>query len=220
MRHPPLSGWFWAGRCVGFRVNISVRTIDPKVGVKLVVENHYLHRRVNGLHWFGLVVESQVFGVMSISVPASRHLQKGVCPSDPSTVVELSRLWVCDSMPHNSESWFVSRALKMLPPYIVVSFADTSVGHQGYIYRALNFKYAGYTDMDRKTPRFDYVVPGKHSRDAFRNGKRSFTERVRRKPKQRYWTVTGNRRDRSRLNGLCNWPSLDWNEVKIPKDRM
>ena len=118
-------------------------------------------------------------------------------------------------MPRNTESWFVARALALLPPKIVLSYADTAAGHMGYIYRASNFHYAGWTDMERKTPRFDYIAPGKHSRDAFRNG---FTARVRRKPKVKYWTVTGNRRERKRLEAQCLWPKLDWKTNPPPTE--
>ena len=97
--------------------------------------------------------------------------------------------------------------MALLPPKIVLSYADTAAGHLGYIYRALNFNYAGWTDMERKTPRFDYIAPGKHSRDAFRNG---YTDRVRRKPKVRYWITTGNRRERKQLDAACLWPKMDW----------
>ena len=154
--------------------------------------------------------------MVTFGTPASRHLQVSACPTDPAAVTELNRLWVHDSEPANSESWFVSRALRKLPPRIVVSYADTAYGHQGYIYRALNFRYAGWTDMDRKTPRFDYVpLSGGHSRDAFRGG--TTGERVRRKPKVRYWTVTGNRSERRALASKCAWPSLDWRELPPPE---
>jgi hypothetical protein len=152
-------------------------------------------------------------GVITFGVPASRHLQKSVCPSDPGKVLELNRLWVCDSMPRNSESWFIAKALKALPPFLVCSYADTKEGHVGYVYRASNWNYYGYTDMDRKTPRFDYVVAGKHSRDAFRNGN-EYT-RVRRKPKYRYWVATGDKRERRQLEGVCGWPKLSWHDVVI-----
>lgn len=168
---------------------------------------HYLHRRPPVSFAYGLWDNYELVGACTFGTPPSRHLQMSACPSNPSKVIELNRLWVDDRMPRNSESWFVTRALKLLPPFIVVSYADTSQGHTGYIYRALNFNYAGLTDADRKTPRFDYVVPGKHSRDAMRHG---FTERVRRQPKHKYWTATGNRRDQQSLNAICGWPKLNW----------
>lgn len=106
-------------------------------------------------------------------------------------------------------------ALRMLPPRIVVSYADTKFGHIGYIYRASNFNYAGWTDMERKTPRYDYLAPGKHTRDAFRNGAGAQSVKVRRKPKHKYWTTTGDRRERKRLAKLCGWPLLSWKPHEV-----
>jgi hypothetical protein len=195
---------------------MKVEVIEKSVAARMVIENHYLHRAPNMSIAFGLIFCGRVVGVCTFGFPASRHLQIGACRTDPGSVIELNRLWVCDTMPKNSESWFVARCLKELPPYIVISYADTSVGHVGHIYRALNFKYSGWTDMDRKTPRFDYVVPGKHSRDAFRNGVAQFTERVRRKPKVKYWIVTGDRKQAHKLEKLCTWPRFCWKALPPP----
>jgi len=140
----------------------NVIPLDKKIANELIVRHHYLHRRPPNAHSFGLVdLEGMVLGAVIFGTPASRHLQMGACPSDPSLVIELNRLWVDDACPRNSESFFVSRALKQLPPLIVVSYADTAWQHVGTIYRALNFHYAGWTDMERKTPRYDYNRTGR-----------------------------------------------------------
>jgi hypothetical protein len=194
-----------------------VMQIPQPVAQRLVVANHYLHRRAPCSFAFGLLDDAgDVRGVCIFGQPASNHLCKSACPADPSATIELNRLWVCDTLPRNSESWFVSRCLALLPARLVVSYADTAEGHAGYIYRALNFHYAGWTDMERKTPRFDYIVPGKHTREAFRGGTRQFTERRRRKPKVKYWKATGNRRERKNLERLCGWPKLDWRTMPPP----
>lgn|SRR3990167_1952567 len=62
--------------------------------------------------------------------------------------LEFSRLWICDELGKNTESWFVSRCLKELkktfPNYRgVVTWADPKQGHQGKIYLACNFTYDG-----------------------------------------------------------------------------
>jgi hypothetical protein len=189
---------------------LAVQEIFAKEAQEIVVKHHYLHRRTNVSYAFGLFFEGRLVGVCTFGCPPSRHLQMGACPSNPSLVIELNRLWVSDEMGRNSESWFISRALKMLPPRIVVSYADTKFGHIGYMYRASNFNYAGWTDMERKTPRYDYIAPGKHTRDAFRNGKGAKSKKVRRKPKHKYWTTTGNRKERRELANLCGWPRLSW----------
>lgn len=181
----------------------------------MVVAHHYLHRRPPISFAFGVFVQEMLMGCVTYGVPASRHLQKSACPSSPDLVLELNRLWLHDYLPANSESWFVSRTLKMLPPRIVVSYADPVHGHLGYIYRALNFHYAGWTDMERKTPRYDYIPadPTTHSRDAFRNG---YAERRRRIAKVKYWTVTGNKSERKTMTKLCPWPVMDWKTCPPP----
>lgn len=186
---------------------MEVNAISKTTAAAIVESSHYLHRRPPISFAFGLLSDD-IRGVCTFGVPASRHLQKSACKSDPSKVIELNRLWIDDSMKRNTATWFLSRCLKQLPPFIIVSYADTTQGHIGYVYRAANFRYYGWTDMDRKTPRYDYVVPtGKHSRDAFRCGD---LIRVRRKPKHRYWTATGTRRERRELLRLCTWRSMDW----------
>lgn len=194
---------------------MRVTAIPAQTARAVAEREHYMHRKPMTQYAFGLHDGTELRGVVTFGTPASRHLQLSACPADPSSVIELNRLWVDDCMPPNTESWFVSRVLKTLPPLIVVSYADTAHGHLGYVYRALNFRYAGWSDMERRTPRFDYVPlqEGAHSREAFRSG---FGERVRRRPKVKYWTVTGNRRERRELAAACAWPSLDWKTLPPP----
>lgn len=194
--------------------NLKVTPISYQEAARLVITYHYLHRKPPISFAYGLVGgDGSILGCITLGTPASRHMLIGACKTSPENVIELNRLWCHDSLPKNTESWFISRVLAALPPKIVLSYADTSKGHLGYVYRAANFYYAGWTDMNRKTPRFDYVVPGKHSRDAFRTG---FTHRVRRKPKIKYWTVTGNRRERKHLESICLWPKFDWKTMPPP----
>lgn len=187
----------------------TVQPIGPDMAARFARRYHYLHRKPPISHAFGIISDASLVGICTFGTPPSRHLQIGVCPADPSLVVELNRLWCADEMPTNTESWFVARCLSLLPPRIVVSYADPAFGHVGTIYRALNFRYAGMTDADRATPRYDYVPikVGAHSREATRSGT---AEKVRRIPKHRYWIVTGNRSDRRRLESLCRWPSIKW----------
>jgi hypothetical protein len=190
--------------------------MESREASRLVVAHHYLHRRPPISHAYGVYRGDELLGAVTYGVPASRHLQKSACPTAPDQVIELNQLWVDDVLPANTESWFVSRSLALLPPRIVVSYADPLYGHYGYIYRALNFRYAGWTDMERKTPRFDYLPadPTTHTRDAFRNG---YVAKRRRVAKVKYWTVTGDRRDRRRLALACGWPSLDWKTQPPPQ---
>lgn len=195
-----------------------VAPVKKAVASDLVLAHHYLHRRPPISFCYGLWHHRGLVGVVTFGVPPSRHLQMGACPTDPSLVLELNRLWVHDKMPRNSESRFLALALRLLPPRIIVSYADTAHQHTGYVYRASNFYYAGWTDMERKTPRYDYLVPGKHTRDAFRTGQGAKSVKVRRKPKHKYWTTTGDRRDRARLELACGWPKMDWRVTVLPSE--
>ncbi len=180
--------------------------------------DHYLKRKPPMTDTFEMWTGDDVVAVVTFGVPASRHMQKGACPTEPDKVVELNRLWIADHMPKNSASCFLAQCLKKMQPMIVLSYADTAAGHMGYVYRACNFNYAGWTDMDRKTPRFDYLVPGKHTRDAFRSGLGAQAVKVRRKPKVRYWTVSGTGRERKRLIKLCRWPIMCWRSEPPPTE--
>lgn len=204
-----------SGTVQSVMLNLRVSAIDSREANALCVKRHYLHRKAPVSFAYGLFIGPKLVGVVTFGTPPSRHLQKSACPSNPALVVELNRLWVDDSLPRNTESWFVARALKLMPPRIVVSYADPRFGHYGYVYRALNFRYAGWTDMERKTPRFDYIPvdTSKHTREAFRSG---VAYRVRRVPKVKYWITTGNRGERKKLDGLCGWPSLNWIDLPPP----
>lgn len=194
--------------------HVEVQPMGYHEARSLAEREHYMHRKPSVSHAFGLYVDGAPAGVVTFGCPASPHLQRGACPTDPSVVTELNRLWVSDALPGNTESWFVSRALRQMPPRIVVSYADTAHGHLGYVYRALSFRYAGWTDMERRTPRFDYVpTAGGHSRESTRSG---WSGIQRRRPKVKYWTTTGNRAERAHLARLCAWPSLDWRALPPP----
>lgn len=168
-----------------------------------LLEKHYLRRMPPVSIGFELYDDVGLCAVVTFGVPPSRHLQMSACPSDPSKVLELNRLWIDDRMPRNTASRFVRMCMKHMPPRVIVSYADPVAGHSGTVYRAMGFKYAGMTDADRKTPRYDYVPDnGKHSRDAFRSGE---FVKVRRVPKHKFWDVTGDRRERRELVKLCGW---------------
>ena len=124
---------------------------------------HYLHR------WPGVVVLTLgmwrgpfLVGVIVFALPPRETMKRyGV-----SLVWELARLYIMDSEPFNSETWFMARAIKFVRsnhPTVkaLVSYADPSHGHSGTIYRAANWQQDGRTDQERKTPRFDYGVGSK-----------------------------------------------------------
>ena len=128
-----------------------------------LVRAHYLNR------WPGVVVLTLgmwhgplLVGVIVFALPPRETMKRYRVP----LAWELARLYIMDSEPFNSETWFMARAIKFVKanhPEVkaLVSYADPSAGHQGTIYRAANWKQDGRTDQERKTPRFDYGVGSK-----------------------------------------------------------
>lgn len=201
--------------------NLVVTPIGASLAREIAETEHYLHRKPPVSYAFGLQLLDRTVGVVTFGTPSSRHLLVGACPDCPGCVIELNRLWVHDDLGHNTESWFVSRALRALPAKIVVSYADTKHGHHGGVYRALNFRYAGWTDMERPLARLDYLAPsGGHTRDAFRNGLGRDSVKVRRQPKVRYWITTGTPAERRRLTKMCAWPDMDWTADPPPVEHI
>jgi hypothetical protein len=111
-----------------------------------LLHKHYA-RRIPSISWaFGLFDEQNTLqGVCTFGTPASSTLLKGVCGEAwASNVCELNRLVMNDSNVKNLASFFVAKCMASLPaPKIVVSYADTKLGHHGYVYQATNFIYTG-----------------------------------------------------------------------------
>lgn len=135
--------------------NYTVRGIDYQTAMDVVVNNHYLHRTCPCSRAYGLYDKSEMLkGAVTYGVPSSYPLLKGICgKEEAANVYELNRLWVSDDVPPNGESFLIANSLKLLDKEIIVSFADTSMGHIGYIYQATNFLYCGLSvDRDFKDP--------------------------------------------------------------------
>lgn len=127
-----------------------IEQISYELAMDVVVKNHYLHRKCPCSQALGLFELDKLVGVIIFGKPASYTLCNGIAGEDESkNVIEFSRLWVDDSMPRNTESWFVSRAIKLCRFEIIVSFADTEQGHIGYIYQATNWLYCGVSKRQR-----------------------------------------------------------------------
>lgn len=113
--------------------------------MKTVIEKHYLHRKCPCSHAFGLFDRGgYLVGVVTYGVSCSSTLLKGICGEDEMhNVYELNRLWVSDDVPKNGESYLIGNTIKKLDKEIIVSFADSSQEHVGFVYQATNFLYCG-----------------------------------------------------------------------------
>jgi hypothetical protein len=142
---------------------VQVIQIQPKETYQWLLEKHYAKRIPQIMHSFGLYVDGALKGVVTYGIPASPALCMGICGKEYSDkVLELNRLCLMENN-KNESSFLVSHSIQLLPkPTIVVSYADTSQGHVGYVYQATNFLYTGLS-----ANRVDWTIKGmehKHSK--------------------------------------------------------
>src|SRR5208337_2176579 len=108
----------------------KIHPIMPRVAQDIIVQEHYLHRKAPCSFSFGLFCDTKIVGVIMYGTPSSAPLRRGVAGVEhASNVLELTRLWVSDSVPKNGESYLIARTLKLVDKEFVVSYADTSQGH-------------------------------------------------------------------------------------------
>lgn len=137
---------------------MKVERIEPKRTHEWLLHKHYLRRLSSISFAFGLFEEDKLIGVCTFGSALPMQLKRGICGVEfQDRVFELNRLCVMDDLPRNTLSFFVGQCLKMLPkPTIVVSYADVSQHHHGYIYQATNFLYTGTSHVQQ-----DWRVEGK-----------------------------------------------------------
>src|SRR5210317_600678 len=136
--------------------NYSVEKISYEQTKPFLLEIHYAKRMPSISYAFGLFNKNNLCGVITYGTPPSATLRKGLAgPQNIKNIIELNRLCLKNNK-KNEASILVSRSLKMLPPCIVISFADTSQKHIGYVYQATNFFYCGLS-----AKRTDWKIKGK-----------------------------------------------------------
>lgn len=130
----------------------TIKRIEPKIAKEYIHKNHYSHGSHNGPSpCYGLFESENLIGVCMFATPCSENVRASVWGKENKAhVTELHRLHILDVTPRNTESWFISRALKQLKidkPSIwgVLSFSDTTEGHEGTIYKATNAYRIGQT---------------------------------------------------------------------------
>lgn len=142
----------------------EVKKIPCKEGKEYIIKNHYSHGCHNAPSpYYGLFDRENLIGVFAFATPCSENVRSSIFGEDyKSSVTELHRLHILDCTPVNTESWFITKCLKLLKedkPQIkaVISFSDSTEGHDGTIYKATNAYRIGqtgkatfYLDKDRR----------------------------------------------------------------------
>lgn len=124
--------------------NYKVLTVKREEYKHFILDIHYAGRFPSVSYAFGLYRGVDLVGVVCYGTPSSSTLRKGVAGVDHiQDILELNRLCLLDNL-KNEASFLIGKSLKLLPDKkIVISFADCSQGHKGYVYQACNFTYHG-----------------------------------------------------------------------------
>ena len=133
-------------------ISYEIEKIPCKVAKEYIKKHHYTHGCHNAPSpCYGLFDNGMLIGVIAFATPCSENVRSSVFGAGmKDAVIELHRLHIMDVTPKNTESWFISRCLKRLKtdkPQIraVISFSDSTEGHNGTIYKATNFYSIGTT---------------------------------------------------------------------------
>lgn len=137
-------------------MNLTVKQIERKDTLDLILNVHYAKRIPSISYAYGLFENDELIGVCTYGTPASSALLKGICGIKYKSIVkELNRL-VLRNNKKNEASFLISQSLKLLPrPLIVVSYADTEQNHVGIVYQATNWLYTGLS-----AKRTDWKIKG------------------------------------------------------------
>ena len=154
-----------------YRKGYAVEAVNRQECEPFILKIHYAKRWPSVSYRFGLFYSDELVGVVTYGTPSSSTLRSGIAGERyKNDVLELNRLGLKYNR-SNEASVLVGRSIKLLPRNkIIVSFADTSQGHVGYVYQATNFFYTGLS-----AKRTNWVVKGKehlHGQsiaDEFRN---------------------------------------------------
>jgi hypothetical protein len=140
----------------------KIEILEYQIAVDFLLPKHYSGRIPSISVAFGWYIEDKLVAVCSFGKPASPSLCKGVAGEQHTqNVYELNRLCRIAELDEQLSS-FVSACLRRLrsKDWIIVSYADTEMNHNGYIYQATNFIYTGKT----KERTDKYTEGNKHSR--------------------------------------------------------
>ena len=190
----------------------QVKSIDSYLCKEWLLKKHYLKRWTSFTYSFGLFEENILIGILTFGNAIPLTMKKSLFGEKYMDIVyELNRLCTNDNLDKNANSYFIAEAFKLLPkPLIIVSYADKSVGHNGYIYQATNFIFTGesHTQLDWKLKGKEHL----HSRtlmDEFAFEKNRIEKlkekygddlyQVKREAKNRYVYVLANKKTKSKI---------------------
>lgn len=189
------------------KLDNEVVALTPKEAWDFLKPRHYAGRKPQISKAFGWIIDNELVAVCTFGKPASPSLCVGICGKEySSSVYELNRLCRIEQL-KLPLSQFVGACLRQLKPlnWIVVSYSDTGMHHNGYIYQACNFLYTGKT----KERTDKWTKSGKHSRH-YKNEEQG-EYRVVRTAKNRYvHFATSSKKQKNEWLEHLNYPIMPY----------
>ena len=137
--------------------SLAVRPVPIQAAKSLIVRNHYLRSLPGGTQLaFGVFRDSQMLGALTLGAgPANAYrLIRAATREDCAT---LTRLWLAESLPKNSESRVLGIVIRALRRHtslkFLLSYADPTQGHVGTVYQATGWIYIG---LSQATPHYNF----------------------------------------------------------------
>ena len=185
----------------------TMKQISFQEAVDFLLPRHYSGRSPVISKAFGWYDEERLCAVCTFGKPASPSLCVGICGKELSSkVYELNRLCRLEEW-SQPLSQFVSFCLRELKKedWIVVSYSDTGMNHNGYIYQACNFLYTGQTKQ-----RTDKWTEGnKHSRHYDNNSQGKYRKVRTAKNRYVYFCTSSKKKKKEYMNSL-RYPVLPY----------
>lgn len=201
----------------------QVKSIDSFLCKEWLLNKHYLKRWTSFTYSFGLFEYEILVGVVTFGNAVPLTMKKSLFGKEYMNLVyELNRLCTNDNLDKNANSYFLAEVFKLLPkPLIIVSYADKSFGHNGYIYQATNFIFTGesHTQMDWKLKGSEHL----HSRtlmdefafekDRIKKLKEKYGDdlyQIKREPKFRYVYILADKKTRKKIMQSRRFESMPY----------
>lgn len=189
--------------------------ISAKEATEFLLPKHYSGRKPQISKAFGwydkeTYTPEHLKAVCTFGKPASPTLCIGVCGEEySSSVYELNRLCRVEDWTEPL-SQFVGACLRRLrmQNWIIVSYSDTGMHHNGYIYQACNFIYTGQT----KERTDKWTEGNRHSRH-YSNNEQGEYRKVRTAKNRYIYFCTFNKRLKKEWQEALKYPIMPY-----PKD--
>lgn len=136
--------------------SLTIVKLNNSYAKQFMCDNHYTKSCAKCSIAYGVFNGNDLECVIVYGQPSGKHLAKSIWDGgNESECLELLRLFSFDRCPKNIESWSISRSIKELKKdmpnvKVLVSYADESAGHVGYIYQASCWDYIGKGSPERK----------------------------------------------------------------------